>query len=212
LDIPHVLPPHPVQSVAFALYAAVPYFPEGTIHVGVIDPGVGTERKGLAIQAGDHVLIGPDNGLLLPAARRLGIQAIHELADPAYFLDEVSRTFHGRDIFGPVRDAYRLTTEEMALLEPALVESLQQTFVETIHEGMETVVEMGVPEEAARAFVMGHLRIQIAVVFGMTDFPFSDAAQQKSAEAREELFRDDCAEILTRERTKESVRDIAGVR
>lgn len=133
--------------------------------------------------------------------------ALHRGPEAEYARGEVV----ARDVFGPVRDAYRLTTEEMALLEPALVESLQQTFIETIHQGMETVVEMGVPEEAARAFVMGHLRIQIAVVFGMTDFPFSDAAQQKSTEAREELFRDDWTEILTRERTRESVRDIAGV-
>lgn len=102
VDITHGVPKHDVQSGAFSLYAAVPYFPEGTIHVAVIDPGVGTERKGIAIQAGGHMLIGPDNGLLLPAARRLGIRSVHELAEPAYFLEQVSRTFHARDIFGPV--------------------------------------------------------------------------------------------------------------
>lgn len=117
-----------------------------------------------------------------------------------------------RDIFGPVRNAHRLTTEQMALLEPALVESLAQTFIETIHEGMETMIEMGVPETAAREFLMGHLRIQIAIVFGLTEFPFSDAAQRKSAEARAQLLQEDWTEILTREHTRESVRDIAGVR
>jgi len=114
-----------------------------------------------------------------------------------------------RDIFAPVCNVHRLTTEGIALLEPALPESLSQTLVETIHRGMKQVVGMGVPEAAAYDFLMGHIRIQIAVIFGLADFPFSDAAQQKMEEGRTELLRDDWKDILTRERTKESVRDIA---
>lgn len=102
VDISHAVDPHDIQGGAFAMFTAVPYFPEGTVHVGVIDPGVGTERRGIAIEAGDQILVGPDNGLLLPAARRLGIQRIVELAESKYWRDEIARTFHGRDIFGPV--------------------------------------------------------------------------------------------------------------
>lgn len=116
-----------------------------------------------------------------------------------------------RDINAPVRRVHRLTTEQMALLEPALVESLTATLLDVIHEGMEEVVSMGVPEQAAFDFLMGHLRIEIAIIFGMTDFPFSDAAQKKMEEARSELLRDDWKEILSVERTKESTRDIAGI-
>lgn len=102
VDITHTLPPHDIPAGAYAMFSAVPYYPEGTVHLGVVDPGVGTERRGIAIQAGGQYLVGPDNGLLLPAARRLGIQQIVELAESKYWRQEISRTFHGRDIFGPV--------------------------------------------------------------------------------------------------------------
>lgn len=102
VDITHTLPPHDIQAGAFAMFSAVPYYPEGAIHVGVVDPGVGTDRRGIAIEAGGQILVGPDNGLLVPAARRLGIQRIAELAESKYWREEISRTFHGRDIFGPV--------------------------------------------------------------------------------------------------------------
>src|ERR671936_2506908 len=76
--------------------------PEG-VHLAVIDPGVGGHRRPLALRTGDgRFLVGPDNGLLLPAASSLGgIAAAHELANPDYALDTVSRTFHGRDLFSP---------------------------------------------------------------------------------------------------------------
>lgn len=102
LDITHRVPAHDIVTGAFALFSAVPFYPEGTIHVGVVDPGVGTERMGVAIRAGGQILVGPDNGLLLPAARRLGIEAVVGLTEGKYWREEVSRTFHGRDVFGPV--------------------------------------------------------------------------------------------------------------
>lgn len=112
-------------------------------------------------------------------------------------------------IYAPVRRSHHLTTEQMALLEPALVETLAATLIDTIHEGMEEVVDKGVPEQAARDFLMGHLRIEIAIIFGMAGFPFSDAAQRKVEEAKNEILRDDWKKMLTVERTKESVQDIA---
>ncbi|MDX1612034.1 MAG: SAM-dependent chlorinase/fluorinase, partial [Candidatus Thermoplasmatota archaeon] len=100
VDITHDVPAHDVQAGAFALFQAAPFFPDGTVHLAVVDPGVGTERKGIAIEAGGHLLVGPDNGLLLPAARRLGLGKVFELTEEKHFLKEVSATFHGRDIFG----------------------------------------------------------------------------------------------------------------
>lgn len=131
--------------------------------------------------------------------------ALHAGSDAAYQLGEGV----ARDIFAPVRDVYRLTTEQMALLEPTLAETLSQTLLETIHEGMAEVEALGVPAEAAEAFLLGHLRIQMAVIFGRTDFPFSDAAQQMSTAARDDLLEEDWKDVLTREYTRESVRQIA---
>jgi hypothetical protein len=91
-------------------------------------------------------------------------------------------------MYAPVCDAHRVTTEQMTLLEPALVETLEATCVDVIREGYDRVVDMGVPEDAARAFLFGHLRIELGIIFGYTDFPFSDGAQQAIEEARRDLF------------------------
>jgi S-adenosylmethionine hydrolase len=99
VDVTHDVAAHDVVEAALALEAAVPYFPAGTIHVGVVDPGVGTARRGLVVEASGHVFVGPDNGLFTPffaAAWRA-----YELTAPEYRLSHVSRTFHGRDVFGP---------------------------------------------------------------------------------------------------------------
>jgi len=92
-----------VRDGAFLLWSAVPYLPVG-VHLAVVDPGVGTERRPVAIRAarGDY-LVGPDNGLLVPAAERLGgIVAAHALENAALWHVTVSHTFHGRDLFAPV--------------------------------------------------------------------------------------------------------------
>lgn len=97
IDITHDVTPHAIREGAFLLREAVKYFPRGTVHIAVIDPTVGTERHGLVIEANGHYLVGPDNGLLIPAARALGdfdVMSIQMMA--------ASRTFHGRDIFAPV--------------------------------------------------------------------------------------------------------------
>jgi S-adenosyl-L-methionine hydrolase (adenosine-forming) len=102
VDISHEIAKYQVRDGALVLWAALPYFPIGA-HVAVVDPGVGTERLPLAIETrrGD-VLIGPDNGLLIPAAERLGgIAAVHVLDNPEYRLPVVSNVFHGRDLFSP---------------------------------------------------------------------------------------------------------------
>lgn len=103
LDLNHHVPKFAVRDGAFLLSRAVGYLPVG-VHLAVVDPGVGTARRPVALRAarGD-TLVGPDNGLLLPAARVLGgVTAAHQLTNRELFLAEVSSTFHGRDLFAPV--------------------------------------------------------------------------------------------------------------
>ncbi|MGD0861279.1 MAG: SAM-dependent chlorinase/fluorinase [Candidatus Limnocylindrales bacterium] len=102
IDVSHGIARHSVAQGAAILWAALPYLPVG-VHLAVVDPGVGTERRPIGLQTGrgDH-LVGPDNGLLLPAAERLGgIVAAHLLEADAYRLTPLSRTFHARDVFAP---------------------------------------------------------------------------------------------------------------
>ncbi len=104
VDITHAVPPQDVEAGAFLLWTAVEAFPAGTIHLAVVDPGVGSDRRAIAVctRRGD-TLVGPDNGLLTWAANRLGgIDRAVELDNPSYWRRQSSRTFHGRDIFGPV--------------------------------------------------------------------------------------------------------------
>ncbi len=97
VDITHSVTPHSIREGAFILHEAVKHFPRGTVHVAVIDPTVGTKRHCLVIEAGGHYLVGPDNGLLIPAARTLGTFDVQSVQMTAR-----SRTFHGRDVFAPV--------------------------------------------------------------------------------------------------------------
>jgi S-adenosylmethionine hydrolase len=99
IDITHDVAAHDVTEAALALEAAVPYFPPRTIHVAVVDPGVGTARRGLVLEAGGCCFVGPDNGLFTPFFVD-GWRAF-ELRAAEYRLRHVSRTFHGRDVFGP---------------------------------------------------------------------------------------------------------------
>ena len=99
VDVAHDLPRQDVRAAAFWLRETLPYFPPA-VHLAVIDPGVGTERAALAIRAGDHALVGPDNGVLLPAARALAPDGNVETFEIAVE-DPESSTFHGRDVFAP---------------------------------------------------------------------------------------------------------------
>ncbi|MFB6137775.1 MAG: phosphogluconate dehydrogenase C-terminal domain-containing protein [Halobacteriaceae archaeon] len=117
-----------------------------------------------------------------------------------------------RDVYAPVMDAHRVTTEQMAFLEPALVETVMATCLYAIREGMDRVVEeTGIAEEAARDMVLGHLRTESAIVFDEVPYPLSDAALEAVEEGREALFREDWADrVFTAESVRESTRDIAG--
>jgi S-adenosyl-L-methionine hydrolase (adenosine-forming) len=102
LDITHGLRPGHVLQGALVLANTLPYMPAG-VHLAVVDPGVGSSRRALALRDREgRLYVGPDNGILLPAAERFGgVAAGHELANAEYSLQPVSRTFHGRDLFAP---------------------------------------------------------------------------------------------------------------
>jgi S-adenosyl-L-methionine hydrolase (adenosine-forming) len=101
IDISHEIGAQEVEDGAFVLANAFSHFPPGTIHVGVVDPGVGGPRKPILVVTRNYIFLGPDNGLLMPAASRDGIIEARELAHKEFFLLRVSSTFHGRDIFAP---------------------------------------------------------------------------------------------------------------
>lgn len=113
-----------------------------------------------------------------------------------------------RDMYQPVDKVHRITLEQMAILEPAMVETLAQTCMEVVKEGYDKIVELGVPEAAARDFVLGHLRIQIAVLFREVNGTFSDAAYKISKRAKPILFREGWKKIFDMDDIREQVRDI----
>src|SRR5437899_11097600 len=84
---------------SFLLETTVPYFPKGTIHVAVVDPGVGSARKAIVIECNAGLLIGPDNGLMARASEKLGLKSIYEIREKEFQRTSVSSTFHGRDVF-----------------------------------------------------------------------------------------------------------------
>ena len=102
VDILHEIPAHDVVAGAFALAAAYRDFPRGTVFVAVVDPGVGSERRGLALEAGGYRFVGPDNGIFSHVLSEDPDVRIHQLTNAGLFRPEVSSTFHARDIFGPV--------------------------------------------------------------------------------------------------------------
>jgi S-adenosylmethionine hydrolase len=102
IDISHEIDPQDVSAAAFLFAASYRYFPDGTVHVVVVDPGVGSQRRAVAVETKKHYFVAPDNGVLTLALKQEKIIKSIELTNPEYFLDEVSDTFHGRDIFAPV--------------------------------------------------------------------------------------------------------------
>lgn len=103
VDITHQIPKHDVRTSAFILYNAARTFPKGSIFVGVVDPGVGTERRCILLRTKNGLsFIGPDNGLFSFAAEEFGVEEIREVSNRDLMREEVSSTFHGRDIMAPV--------------------------------------------------------------------------------------------------------------
>lgn len=102
VDVTHSIPPQDIRGGQIVLLDVANRFPRGTIHVAVIDPGVGTNRRVVAIEAGDQIYVGPDNGLLWPLVERAGSATAVHLTNDRCWLPDVSATFHGRDVMAPV--------------------------------------------------------------------------------------------------------------
>jgi S-adenosyl-L-methionine hydrolase (adenosine-forming) len=102
VDVTHDIPPQNLAEGAFALAASFRAFPPDTVFVAVVDPGVGTARRGIAVEAGGYRFVAPDNGILTLVLEDHPIAALHEIVNSGLFRSQVSLTFHARDVFGPV--------------------------------------------------------------------------------------------------------------
>jgi hypothetical protein len=101
VDISHHISPQDVRQAAYVLYTMYPFFPPRTVHLVVVDPGVGSARRPIALRTPAGAFVAPDNGVLSYIMARERVEAVVELADPRFQLPQVSHTFHGRDIFAP---------------------------------------------------------------------------------------------------------------
>jgi len=102
VDISHDIMAGSILQAAGMIRETIPFFPEGTVHVAVVDPSVGSERRLIVLEAGRHLFVGPDNGLFWPLIEEYGEARIIHLTESKYFLPHIARTFHGRDVFAPV--------------------------------------------------------------------------------------------------------------
>jgi hypothetical protein len=165
-DITHTVAAQNVLEGAYALWRAYPVFPAGTVHLAVVDPGVGTQRRPLALRLGRHYFVGPDNGLFTPVLEDVekggGPVECVALDNPKYWLAEVSRTFHGRDIFAPVA-AHLANSVPLADLGTAVKDPLR--------------LRMPRPEQTPRGW---RAHVTVADVFGnlTTDLPAGEVTGQ----------------------------------
>jgi len=172
VDITHEIAKFNVQMGAYVLASAVPYFPEGSIHVAVVDPGVGTRRRPIVIQTRQGFFVGPDNGLLVLASEKQGIESIHEISNPRFMLPKVSSTFHGRDIFAPAA-AHLLNGRQTAEFGPEIREAAKPEFVkvtrrngaligEVLHvDGFGNIITNISEKEVAQRHVKGAISVKL---------------------------------------------------
>ena len=117
VDLTHRIAPGDISGAAFALTDSFSYFPPATIHVAVVDPGVGTDRRPILLKSRNHFFVGPDNGLFWPIIRSDPQVLMVHLTNQNYFLPRISRTFHGRDIFAPVAGHLSLGIDPLTMGE-----------------------------------------------------------------------------------------------
>jgi D-apionate oxidoisomerase len=141
-----------------------------------------------------------------------GVKAKHHIVSALYHgkeEDYAKGDEIARDMYAPVLNNYRITVEQMAILEPALVETFAATCVTAIKQAFDKAIEMGVPREAAWEFLSGHVRIEFAIIFGLTGFPFSDGAKLAIEQAYDKIFKPDWMEnIMNLDALKKSVGEI----
>lgn len=133
VDISHEAPPYGLRAARFLLGQSWPWFPKGTVHLVVIDPGVGTERRGLVVEAGGHLFVGPDNGVLSEPLRQKGARA-RVISEAKFSMKNISHTFHGRDVFAPV-SARLAAGEAAAKFGPLVKDALAVTGDKPIRTG-----------------------------------------------------------------------------
>jgi len=141
IDLTHAIPRHDVRSGAIVMRSALPFLPAG-VHLAIVDPGVSAvgrhARRAVALRTveRDHLLVGPDNGLLMPAAERLaGVAEAVDIGQSPERLDPVSRTFHGRDIFAPVAAALAAGEPLSAVGDPLELDQLRRFGLSSAHVG-----------------------------------------------------------------------------
>ena len=173
VDITHEIATFNIRMGAFVLASAVPYFPKGSVHVAVVDPGVGTRRRPIVIQTQRSFFVGPDNGLLVLAAEKQGILRIHELTNPRFMLPKVSNTFHGRDIFAPAA-AHLLNGVKPAEFGPEIRGAAKSEFAkvtrkkgalvgEVLHvDGFGNIITNINEKEMAQRHVKGAVSVELA--------------------------------------------------
>ena len=101
VDISHDVEPYNIRMAAYLLARSVKFFPKGTVHVAVVDPTVGSSRRPIIVEIKNAFLVGPDNGVLMFAAEKLGVKDVYKIENKDFMLPNISKTFHGRDIFAP---------------------------------------------------------------------------------------------------------------
>jgi D-apionate oxidoisomerase len=139
-------------------------------------------------------------------AKQAIVSALLQGSEKDYALgEEISRK-----MFGPILRSHRLTVEQMALLEPALAETVAATCLTVVREAMDETVRRGVPMQAARDFLLGHLNIELAILFNETEWQFSAGCRQAIADAREIIFQPHWKRVFEPEHLKASVARITG--
>ena len=185
IDITHEVPRHEVRIGALTLRNAIPYMPRG-VHIAVVDPGVGGRRRPVALRARDgNLLVGPDNGLLWPAAEACGgVTAAVDIAESRFRLEPVSATFHGRDLFAPVAAHLAVGAALEDAGEPVDPDSLTQ-------------LELPAPEVSQE-----RIRTRVVAVDGFGNLQLNLQASDMQAAGFEPGGR---LEVLSRRRTGEAV-------
>lgn len=128
IDISHEIEKFNIGMGAFILASTAPFFPEGTVHVAVVDPGVGSKRQPIIVETNRSLLVGPDNGLLMLAAQKEGIRNVYRIVNERYMRPSVSKTFHGRDVFAPVA-AFLVKGKKPQVFGPTVTEYMVPEFV-----------------------------------------------------------------------------------
>jgi hypothetical protein len=141
IDISHDIEKFNMRTGAFTLASAASYFPERTIHVAVVDPGVGTKRRSIIVEAQRYFYVGPDNGVLMLSAQKEGIRRVCQISNPVLMLSKVSKTFHGRDVFAPAA-AYLAKGKTLSEFGPEILDYVVPKFAEPEMRGNELLGEV----------------------------------------------------------------------